>query len=87
MAGWRGRIVGILRAGGRHVLAGLAQLGFHTGTIVHMGPTGLPQVSAVPRLPLDRPPLAHPERLVPHLPPTDVERALWADLGWTTGRA
>jgi hypothetical protein len=87
MAGWRGRIVGILRAGGRHVLAGLTHLGFNTGTIVHLGPSGLPQVSPVPRLPLDRPPLAHPERLVPHVPPTDIERALWADLGWTTGRA
>ena len=81
-----GRILDDLNgAGVRYVLSGLTHLGFSSGTIVHLGPAGLPQVSAVPRLPLDRPPPAHPERLVPHVPLSDVERVLWSDLGWPSG--
>lgn len=31
-------------------------------------------------LPLDEPPLAHPERLATHVPPSPGERELWAQL-------
>ncbi|WP_197361857.1 DUF6059 family protein, partial [Streptomyces clavuligerus] len=42
-------------------------------------PWGLPRVGGAV-LPLDEPPPAHPERLVPHHPPAPGERELWAQL-------
>lgn len=53
-------------------MAGLAGL---TG---HVPSDLLDQVSAIPYPPC--PPIGHPERAVPDVPPSPVERELWADL-------
>jgi hypothetical protein len=83
MARWGSRIAGVLRAGSRYVMSGLAHLGLSSGPVVYLGPMGLPQVAPRTTVRLAGPPPAHPERLVPHVPLTEVERALWTDLGWT----
>jgi hypothetical protein len=68
---WRVR----LREFARIYLAGLVGLGGHAGAVP---PDVMELFGSVADPPC--PPLGHPERAVPHVPPTPVEYELWGDL-------
>jgi hypothetical protein len=75
-----------LRAAGRYLVEGLAMLD-HTAHLAARaaGADGAePPAERRPAPPrirrLTGPPPGHPDRLVPHVPPSDVERALFAQL-------
>jgi len=66
----------MLRTVGRHIANGLSAMGQMLFT------TLLPEAAAEGGAPLP----GHPERLVPHLPPSPVERQLWAQFGGGSSR-
>ena len=74
---------------GRHLLHALAHVGFGEWVLPGACTACASRTARVVRraAALDAPPPGHPERLVADRAPSEVERALWLDLGWIPDRS